>query len=1169
MENKQNIYKKILSKLRRTRRLFYLEEFTWGILLSFTVYFFTTIFVSILEYFGNFPSEVRVFFYFLLWISFIVPAGVFSLSPFLKTLGLRHRIGLDKLALRIGNFYPDIKDKLSNSIQLMDKINLSTGTSVALSIASSNDVFEISKSKNFNVVIQKKKLIIVLLYLIGSIGTYYTAFDVFKKELGPALYRVQNWNKSFIPPPPFTLSVSPKYKKVLKNSDIKITIKAEGVAPETIQLFVRESTSKEFDGFTIRIDTGNTYSFTLTNQKNSIEFYAEAEWLNSTVLSKTGKVDVYEKPYIRSISGALNFPAYTKLAPKLISEQSGDITALKGSVAGFQLQANTDLKNAFIVFIPKAESDTVLSKDTVKIPMNVYKNKASGQIRISKSGNYFFKIVDNNNEENEQPVNYGIIALEDSPPSIRLLKPTFDVKLNDDAVLPMSIAISDDYGFSSLKLFYRLSFSKFSQPDPKFQSIDVPIIYNGLYVEIPYVWNLKNLDIVPDDKYEFYLEVADNDNISGPKKAKTEILQVVLPSIDEVLEQSETTHENVQKDMEKTLKEASELQKDMENFQRELSQDKNRNQLTWDEQKQAQDLIKRNQDLKSKMENLEQKLSENTEQLRQNKLLSEETLQKYMELQKLMKEVDSPELRKLQQSMQEAARKLSKEDLEKALKNMKFNEEQFKQSIERTLKVLKRLQIEQKVDALNRKAEKMQDSQQELEKQAKNTNPKDSESKSEIKKKQQQLKTDVNDIEKELKDLEKSMEQLGAEEMPLTEMKDAQRSLNSKETQSEMQQASEDLENNDMQNSAQSMQKAKNNLANFKQKMQKLKDEMSKRSSKESIRQMQKAISDMIQLSKNQESLLNKTEKTDYNSTNLPNIGKEQMNQFEGLMRVAERLADLSEKSFAVTPQMGDEIAAALQNMNNALENFTDRKVPQITDAQTKALGNMNNAIGQMQQMLNAMKQSNGSCPNPGGSGQGSSQGSGNSGMSERLQQLAAQQQAINQMMQQMMSGGSGNQGGGMSQQQQANYQRVMQNQENAQKTLQQLQQENKQFSGTPEGKRLQNELDKIQKDMQETVNDIRQNGVRQETLKKQEKILAKLLELYDSQNEKEFEKRRESKEGKNFNLTSPDEIDFSKQEGKRALLEQMLRQSGKNYSIDYQNLIKQYFENLNSANQK
>lgn len=1169
MENTLKLYKKILFKLRTTRSLIYLIDFIWGILLSIVVYFITVVFVSVLEHFGNFPSEIRLFYYFLIWISLLVPFGVFSLSPLLKTLGLRHRIKLDKLALRIGRYYPDIKDKLSNSVQLMMSLSSSIGVSQSLSLASSEKIFEISHKRNFNVVLNNKKLLIILLYLLGSIGLYYGSFTYFEKELGPALYRIKQWDKSFIPPAPFILKINPIFKKVLKNNDVTIRIKAQGTPPESITLYVKESTSEEFDGFELRLDTNSTYVFTMTNLKTDLEYYAEAEWLNTIVLSDKGKIIVYEKPYIKSMSGEVKFPTYTNLEPRIISEQNGDITALMGSNAHFTILANTEIEEAKLIFFEKNINDTLQKPDTSFIPLKVSGKKAWGTYTIKKSGTYSFLIKDKNREINEQPVNYGIIALEDEMPSIRLLQPTNDVKLNENAILPISVAISDDYGFSDLKLFYRLSYSKYSKPEEKFSQLVIPIIYNGLNIELPYIWNLKELDIVPEDRYEFYLEVSDNDYVSGPKKASTDIIQIVLPSIDEVLQESEETQQNIQQQMEKTLKEVNDLQKDIEKFQRDLKQENERNQLTWEEQKKAQDLMKRQQDIQSKMENLEKQLSKNTEQLQQNNLLSEETVQKFMELQKLMKEVDSPELQKLQQSIQDAARKMSKEDMEKALKSFKFNEEQFKQSIERTLKVLKRLQLEQKVDALNRRAEKMQDLQQELENQAKRPETKNKEAKSNIQKKQQQLKKEVKDVEKELSEVEKMMEQLGDEEMPLAELKDAQRALNSEQLQSEMQQATEDLENGEMNNSSQNMQKAKNNLSNFKQKMQKLKDEMSKRSSEESIRQMEKAISDLLQLSKNQEKLLNKTQKADYNSTLLPNLARDQVNQFEGLMRLGERMAELSEKSFAITPEMGSEIANALQEMSNAVENFTDRKVQQITEAQSQALGSMNNAIGQMQQMLNAMQQSNGSCPNPGGSGQSGS-GSGSSGMGQRLQQLAAQQQAINQMMQQMMSGGSGGaMGGGMSQEQKASHQRVMNNQEQAQKTMQQLQEEAKKYSNTPDGKKLQNELEKIQKEMQETMDDVKQNGIRQDNIKKQERILAKLLDLYDSQNEKEFEKRRESREGRNFNQTSPDEIDFSKQEGKKALREQILRQSAKQYSIDYQNLINNYFENLNNSTNK
>jgi hypothetical protein len=1167
METINKEYKKLIKRISHTRDLMYLTEFLWGVFLALSTTLLTILLFSIIEYYGSFPSEARLFFFALFWLALIVPLGLWSLSPFLKMLGLRHTIHIDELAFKIGNYYEDLKDKLSNSIQVMNKIETSTGISSQLAIASFQQIFDQSKDKNFNVVVETKKLLNIFIVFLASLALFWGGYTFLNEQVSTGFYRIKNWQMSFLPPAPFKLTVNPKYAKILVNTDFKIQIKAEGVAPETIKLNVREGSSKDFDNFTLRLDTGNTYNFTFTNLKNSIEFYAEAEWLNTTVISSLGKIEVYERPYIRSINGTLTFPSYTKLEQRTFSEQNGDITALKGSTVHLNITASAELNKGSIYFVKELEdneknSNNTAKKDTTIIPLNITKNIANGSFKITTSGTYFISITDKNDEISENPVQYGIIALNDEAPQIKLLQPSFDVKLSEDAILPIRVNIIDDFGFSSLKLYYKLTYSKYSEPDKDYKKLDMPIIYNGLNIEIPYIWNLKNLDIVPEDRYEFYIEVADNDAVSGPKKARTELITVVLPSLEEVLQQSENTQESIEKEMQDALNDTKELQREMEKFARDLKSDNNRTTMSWEEQKKAKELLQKQNEISKRMENLQEKLSQNTENLKKNNLLSEETMQKYMELQKLMKEINSPELRKLQQMMEQATQKLSKTELEQALKNMKFSEEQFRKSIERTMKVLQRLQLEQKIDALNRQAEKMQEQQNQLQKDLNNTKPNDKDKIDQLQKKQSELKAQTKSVEKDLQELEKLMQKVDADNMPMSELNEAQQALDSKETQNEMQESNDAMEQGDFNKASQQMQKATQNLSNFKQKMQKLKQEMDKRSSQESIRQMEKAIRDLLELSKNQENLLNDTKNTDYNSTNLPQLGRDQANQFQALMRLAERLADLSERSFAVTPEMGELISSALQNMNEAMENFTDRKLPSITNAQSQALEKMNTAISQMQEMAQTMKKSNGSCPNPGGSGQPNSIGNGN-GLSQRLQQLAAQQQAINQMMQQMMSG-NGSQTGSISQEQQAQYQRIMQNQSDAQKTMQQLQEEAKQYGNTPQGKKMKNDLDNLQKDLNDVAKDFQQNGPRPENIKKQEQILAKLLDLFNSQNEKEFDNRRESREGKQFDLKSPDSIDYLIQSNQNVSLEQLLKLSGKQYSIDYQNLIKQYFDNLN-----
>ena len=880
----------------------------------------------------------------------------------------------------------------------------------------------------------------------------------------------------------------------------------------------------------------------------------------------TGKIVVYDKPEIRSINGEVHFPLYTHISPRPINEQNGDITALRGSQVNFQISANKELRSAKIYFL-NSTKDSTTKKDTSVISLAVNKNTASGSMSIINSGSYYFKVYDKNNEENEQPVQYGVIVMQDEYPAVRLIQPMYNVKLTDDAILPMQIGITDDYGFSYLKLYYRLAYSEFSEPDKEFRSVKIPIIYNGLSVEIPFVWNLKQLDIVPNDRYEFFVEVADNDIISGPKTARSQILTAILPSLEDVLTENESKQENIQQDINKLTQEVSDIKKDAENLQRDLQKNPNQKQLNWEQQKKAEDILKRQEKVMQKMEDLQKQLSQSTQEMNQNKLISQETLQKYLELQKLMKEINSPELQKLQNKIQEALKNISKEDMEKALKNFTFNEEQFKQSIERTMKILQRLQLEQKIDALNRRAEKLQESQEELKNQANQKNL-SKEQQQDVAKKQEQLKKEVQSIDKELQEIEKLMNKVQDEDMPKAELKDAEQALQSENTQEQMQEASEQMQKGNQNKASNSMQKASKNLADFKQKMQKLRDEMAKRSSEEAIRQMQKAVSDMMEVSKDQEQLLEKLSKIDYNSALLPQLGQAQQKNFENLMRIAQRLSELSEKSFGVTPQMAEEISSALQNMNEAMENFTDRKIPNITKSQKQALGDINSALAQMQEMLSQMKKSNGSCPNPGGSGQPQQGSGGNSGFSQRLQQLAAQQQAINEMMRQMMEGnGKNGQNGNISPEAQSQYQRLQMDQTQAQKTIDQMLQEQKQFS-TPEGQKLKSELLDLQKEMRENIEDVKQYGVRPEALKRQERIMVRLLDLYNSTNERDFENRRESRSGGVFNLQSPDEIDFSNQETRKAIIDDIMKQSEKDYTIDYRNLIKSYFEQLDKKTQ-
>ena len=1157
----KNKYSEILHKLGDTRRKETNKLILTGLFNAVAVTLTFITLISFVEFLAQGDVAFRTFLAGSALFIFIVSTGYFLAPGLLRVFSKKYKPSLDQIALRIGNVYPDVKDRLCNAMQLVPLTDSPNGTSPELIYAAFDEMSESISDKNFDSIIEKRDLKRSFIFFIASILLSTGLIGGLPSSMGEAFYRIQHWNESFLPPPPFTIWIEPINATVLRGAPVRITVHAKGKAPETLSLKVKEDKQTEFDSYVLRRDSGNVYTFEISSLKNSIQFFASAQWLTVYINTESGRIETIDKPLIKSISGKLSFPSYTGYAAKDFNEQNADLSGLYGTSASFRIFSTKPLKKAQIVVYKNTNTvDSTAKGDSSIVELKINQNIAEGGFRLTHNGSYKIVLTDKDNQQNSDPINYSIVVTSDGYPSISMITPLADVEVNESALLPIKLAITDDYGFTSLKLYYRMTESKYSQPWKNFKVAQIPIVSKELAQEIPYMWDLNKIGITPEDKYEFYIEIADNDIIGGPKIAKTQTLIVRLPSMDEVLDNADASQDKIERDMKKVVQESEKLQKQMDELNRDMLKKDPKQELNWKEKKQAEEIMKKQAELNQKMSDIQNELSKTTNQLQQNNLLSPETMQKYMELQKLMNEVKSPELDRMQKQMDQAMKALTPEQMKKAMEQAKFDEERFKKSIERTMKILKRIQAEQKADALSKRADELEKKQNEIEKQLNNTNPGDKDKRNDLAKQQERLKDDLNSINQDMKDLEKLMKEIGEAEMPMKELDDAKQSLSADETSQDMKEASDEMENGNFEKAKQSQKKAANRMKQFSQKMQQMKKKMNDKVSKEAIRKMQKAVKDMIELSKKEENIKNKTAKSDYNSTQVPQYAQEQSDVFDGMMNVANSLSELSEKSFSVTPEMGANIGNSLMQMRSAIDQLADRRMAQAAQSQMQAMQGMNSAIGQMQQMLNSM-QSNGQCENPGGTGSGQSQSQGGMSFQQKLGQLAAQQQAMNQSMQQMMQGQGG---GGMSQEQRAQMGRIADKQGSAGKSLQELAKEQKELGG--DERKTMGSLDKIAQEMQEVVNDIKNNNVTPETMKKQERILSRLLDASKSLIDRDFETKRESQSGKDYMRQSPNGLDLSTQEGRNKAMQELLRSVKQGYTKDYEMLIRKYFEALQSV---
>ena len=1148
-------YEDIIKRLEEVQHSELVNNIISGLLIGISYISIIILIFSALEAIaqGNIQTRTTLF-YVMVFLS-LIALGSTIFPSVMSLIGVVKKDTLYQLAKRVGDVYSDIRDILLNAMQLLEFNK--QGTSKELVYAAFLHASSLTKGKDFSVILNHEKKKRAFLFFILSIALSSISI-VGVQSLQSSLYRLWNYNISFVPPAPFYLTISPLNKEQLRGEKASISITVHGTMPASVFLMLKQGKQQNFEKYQLQTDSTKVFTYQIESLKQSIEFYGMSDWLHEPVQTPIGKITVIDRPQIRSISGTVQPPAYSKQASKTINEQNADIISLIGTTVRLTVVSSKDISKASIIVLSPSNNqkdslngNTVKNYDTTRIQLQAESRVANGGFTVKKDGEYYIEIKDKDGRTNEDPLHYSITTIRDNSPIITMIEPNHDITINEQALLPISLQIADDYGFSSLKLWYRLAESKYAPESKSFSSLSIPIPNGTISADIPYMWDINKVGIAPSDRYEFYCEIIDNDIITGPKSSRTSIISVRLPSLDEVLSNADSVQDNAVKDLEKTAAEAKEISKELDELQREML--KQQQNMDWKDAKKVENLMKKQENLQKKMDQIDQKLQDITEKLQDNNAISPETMEQYKELQKLMREVNSPELRKAMEEMQKAMQQLSPEQIQQAMKQMKFNEEEFRKGIERTMNILKRLQAEQKTDALLKRAEKLAEQQEQLAKKTENTNPSNQAEKKTNELENKALQQDLKDMAKELKDLEQLMKDL-AQQMPMKELEKAKEELAEQETSQEMQEASDEMQKGDMNKSAQKQKKAAQNVKKFAQQMKKLKQEMKKNMNKEAIRQMQKSLQDALSMSKQEEAQKQKTESLDFNSNQLQKAAQDQSQLQDQLANMAAQMMQLAQKTTKVSPEMVKEMSNAMQEMQKASEQLSQRNPSNAAQSQMAAMSSLNKASIQMQDALNKMKgEGDGSCDNPGGQGQAKA---GSGGMMQQLQKMAGMQQQINSGMPQPGQDGS------LSPQQQQQLARLAGQQGKAQQAMEELAKQ----QTDPTGKRKSlGDLKKIADEMREIVADMESGIITPETRRRQERILSRLLDASRSMNERDYDKDRESRGGQDFTVKSPPQLNLSSPEGRNKAMQDVLRSLGKGYTKDYEILIRQYFDRLQS----
>ena len=1103
-DNGLNI-KFIKEKIEAVSKRQSLKQLLNGTIIFLTSVFFTNLFLSIIEIAGVNSSIGRkiLFFSGLIIISIVLIHQV--ILKILEYFGIFSKGDYKLIADKIGNHFSEIKDELVNVLQLSEENK--NYFSIELIAASIESTRKKIQKYNFLEIVDfnstKKLGIIATIFIVINLALFMII-----PQLSWASFRIINYDREFSVAPTIMFEISPGDSVVTKGDGLKIKINIYGESVNELKIFSKNKEQAKYSVRKLFRKSNGLFEMGYEKVQNSFDYFI----VTNGVKSKEYQIRVIDRPKIQTLRVKIISPAYSRLS---ISEQidNGNITALVGSNVFIELTSNKEIKSGKLIF-----ADSLIQK------LNVTQKKAIASFRIEQNNSYKIQIIDQDNVSNIAPIEYFITATYDNYPLIELIEPIKDFRLDARSVVPIKIKIQDDYGFHKLLLNYRLSASQFENPWDKFKEINLRIPNDIKEYDLEYYWSFIDINPAIGDVYSFYMEVFDNDDVNGPKSSRTKIINVRIPSMEEIFDETESKQNEVADDLNKIMKEAEQLKKELEKISNELKTDKK--DLTWNEKEKIQNSVEKFERLSEMIEDAKEQIKQVEKELSDNKLLSAETLKKYEELQNLLNELTSEEMKAAMKRLEDAMKSLKRDDSQKAFEDFKINEEMFQKSIERTINLLKRIQIEQKMDEVIKRTELINNELEELQKDLNNEA------------KQQDNISKQNELTRQLQELEKEFEKLSDkmkefDDLPNKDMQKLKQEMEEQNNDEISKDIEKELNQGHNQQASKMQKQLMQNMKQNKQKLQQLQSSMQMQNQMNTMMQMMKALSGILNVSKEQEKL-----KEGNSSVNDKEIVKNQNQLRANLDRVINQLADLSNKTFAITPEMGKALGNAKANMNQAIQNLQSNNLADSKKAQQQSMKNLNEAASLLKGGMEQMMQNGG-------------QGSGMMSLMQQMEKLSQQQMGLNQLTQKMQSGE-------LSESEMGQLQRLAQQQEMIRKSLQELNNEAKE-SG--QSKKLSANLDEILKEMKEVVNNLESEKLNDDVIKSQDKILSRMLDAQRSMNERDYEQKRESSAGRVFNRQSPEEL--KNIEKKTKLQEELQKALREGYKKDYEDLIRKYFESL------
>ena len=652
----------MIAKIERFVRKFYVNRLIQGVLIGAALWIVFYLLVNALEFFSWFSPRVRFILFLLLLAGSAAVLTFYAVIPLVNLMRFRKKMSYEQAALLIGRFFPEVQDKLLNTLQLSDTAEPHASDELLLATIEQRTQqlapLRFSDAVDLKGNLRYLYLFLVLLAVLVALVVFLPHFAVQPTQ------RILSYEKEFEKPLPFSVSLSDESIETIQGAEVRFAIHVEGSRiPDAFYVKSPEG-QQVFDKKTV-----NDFAYTFKNLFHDITFQV----VGGDYVSRPVTITVHPNPVLLSYQCRVSYPAYIHRSPEVLRGKTR-IMVPQGTKLGFDFMLR-DSDTAFV------------TQDSITRHIPVEQDQVTVLMTATETTSFDFSSR-NAWSAGFDPLQFTVDVIPDAYPDIRV--ESFDEELSDRVYY--SGLLADDYGFSKLVCHCEI------QQTVK-RKLDLPVTFDRSTSKSSFFYtiHLDSLGVLPGQQVEVCFEVWDNDGFHGPKSKRSETFTYHKPSMAALDSIAEQTENDIMDRMAQNADEAESLKKDIEKMLQELMSKKDPD---WSDKEKIKDLLEKEMQIEEEWNQLQEDQQKLNDFMKEHELANEELLKKQEKINELFEELVSDELKKMMEEIEKLLDEMPRDRMQNLLRDMQKDSKKMQDLLDRNLSLLEQLKMEKELNTL-------------------------------------------------------------------------------------------------------------------------------------------------------------------------------------------------------------------------------------------------------------------------------------------------------------------------------------------------------------------------------------------------------------------------------------------------------------------------------------